>query len=131
MRMKKVVAIFLFSLYFFGSTEAYQLLKLPLLVKHYIKHKEEDPSINITAFLKLHYNKKMVVDDDFQQDMQLPFKTNNADACLVASVSMPASPVIFEYVPLPEVKNEFIMKNDLQPIHPLRSAIFQPPKNIC
>ncbi len=73
--MKEKLAVFLLVVYMFGSTDAYQLLKLPLLVGHYVKHKKESPYITPGSFFKMHYIDPQPFDDDYRQDMQLPFKT--------------------------------------------------------
>lgn len=61
--------------YLFGTTDAYQLLKLPLLVGHYVKHKRESPYMTMGSFFKMHYIDPQPFDNDYKQDMQLPFKT--------------------------------------------------------
>jgi hypothetical protein len=126
--LKKIASIFLILLFLFGSTEAYQLLKLPMLVNHFIKHKHEDASITFIGFLKMHYKKKIVVDDDFQQDMQLPFKTNDADGCLTASISLPSPRITIDILPTPVLKQKFAIHDEQ--VHPLLSEqkIFQPPR---
>jgi hypothetical protein len=74
--MRKCVAAILLALYLMGTTEAYQLLKLPVLVMHYLQHKQADPELTMAAFLQLHYNEETVFDSDWAQDMQLPFKSH-------------------------------------------------------
>lgn len=126
--MRKFISIALIALFFFGNTEAYQLLKLPLLVKHYIKHKHEDPAISFIAFLQLHYQDKTVVDADFQQDMQLPFKTNDAKMIQLASVSLPSPRISIEILPTPVVKKTLSIHHEQ--LYSLNTPhdIFQPPK---
>src|SRR5574338_1448446 len=72
--MKKVAAIFFLSLFTLSTTEAGQLLKLPLLVSHYLKHKTEGRSTNFIGFIKEHYNGNQENDSDSKEDRQLPFK---------------------------------------------------------
>jgi len=128
--MKKAAAIFLFILYLFGSTEAYQLLKLPMLVQHYIKHEKEQPGISLLAFLKMHYSKNILIDDDWQQDMKLPFKTHDSDVCMMASVSLPSHRIIFDIVPPPVVSPTFVICETNQYSFLSLQDIFQPPKSI-
>jgi hypothetical protein len=52
--VKKALAILSLSIYLFGATEAYQLLKLPLFIKHYIIHKSANKHISIAGFIKIH-----------------------------------------------------------------------------
>ena len=71
--MRRRFAYLLLALYLCTATEAYQLLKLPLLAVHFVQHCNEDPNMTIMAFLEMHYAEEMVYDEDWQQDMQLPF----------------------------------------------------------
>lgn len=81
--MRKCLAAILLGLYLLGTTEAYQLLKLPALIKHYVQHKQAEPDMTIAAFLQLHYNEDMVYDSDWMQDMQLPFKSHEDNSGLL------------------------------------------------
>ena len=125
--MKKAVALFFLLTYLFGSTDASQLIRLPLLVKHYIRHKTEDPSITVMAFLKMHYVGEQPFDADYQQDMQLPFKT-----CVDAFLVNP--PTILPEVPQLLLNNPVIVRvkhsllDDQTPLFIFPRSIFQPPK---
>lgn len=50
-------------------------MKLPVLVQHFLEHREKDPDTTLAAFLTEHYAAIDVVDDDYDRDMQLPFKS--------------------------------------------------------
>lgn len=125
--MRKWAVICLVFVYTFGTTDAYQLLKLPIMLQHFVEHRKEDPKISFTVFLRMHYADKMVVDDDFSRDMQLPFKT--AEACCVATpVSMPAQWVSIE-VPHPIVlQQEFFLFDEPVDYSLIHGDIFQPPR---
>lgn len=84
--MKRILAFVLLSLYLCASTEAYQLLKIPAFITHFIKHCQEDPDTTFKGFLAEHYANETVFDDDWMQDMELPFKT-----CEAAQLSVPAT----------------------------------------
>lgn len=53
--MKKIIAIFFLSIYFLSTTQLSQFLKVPLLVKHYVEHKEDTPNMSLVDFLVMHY----------------------------------------------------------------------------
>jgi hypothetical protein len=72
--MKKSIAFLLLALYLCASTEAYQLLKIPAFITHYIQHCNEEPDTTLKSFMAEHYSGTTVYDDDWQQDMELPFK---------------------------------------------------------
>lgn len=127
--MKKTAAIFLVSLYLFGATDAYQFLKLPAFITHFITHKHEDPSITLAEFIHLHYQGKIVIDADFQQDMQLPFKTTNTDCCVSMSVATIVPAPIEVKLQLPEQPHTtHILFNDDVPLQLSAKNIFQPPR---
>ncbi|NSL90793.1 hypothetical protein [Chitinophaga solisilvae] len=124
--MRKATAIFLFLVYLLGTTDANQLLRLPLLIEHYQKHQQEDPHITLTSFLKLHYIDEQPFDDDYQQDMQLPFKSPDA-ICMVMPTLVPAPVTLF--VPVKEILREnYLLKNEGAPMYRLPDNVFQPPK---
>lgn len=126
--MKKSVAIFLFSLYLFGATDAYQLLKLPLFVQHYLVHQRQNPDLSIAGFFQIHYNDGLlVVDDDFDQDMQLPFKATPVVFSQAINIIVPFATSI-EPVTLLEIKDVYIISNQ-QVNNPNKGrSIFQPPR---
>lgn len=75
--MKSTIVIFLSSLYLLGATEAYQLLKLPSLFEHYKTHQQFEKGLSFSKFIHMHYFEQQTYDNDYQQDMQLPFKSSN------------------------------------------------------
>lgn len=125
--MKRVIAIFFLLTYLFGGTDASQVIKFPLLVRHYIKHKQEDPSITVISFLKMHYVGKQPIDSDYQQDMQLPFKT-------CGDVFMANPPTILPAVPQLSCNSPVVIPvkhsllDDRAPLYRFPQSIFQPPK---
>jgi hypothetical protein len=127
--MKKLATIALFCIFLFGSTEAYQLLKLPLLMEHYLKHRTENPEISFISFIKLHYNKKLIIDDDWQQDQQLPFKTQqSANAFMFGFVSMPSKPISVQVLVIPYPQKTFRIEKQHVYSFTLLQDIFQPPR---
>jgi hypothetical protein len=124
--MKKWTAILLFSIYAIGSTELDQLLRLPLLVKHYIRHKEENSGITIAAFIKIHYIDKQPYDADYEEDMQLPFKTADCHCIILPSI-LPA-PITTVYNTITPALREYVLFNDHNIPIPQKDALFKPPR---
>jgi hypothetical protein len=58
-----------------ASTEFNQLLKIPVLFKHYQEHKAEDEEISFPKYLYLHYGTNHTDNGDAEKDGQLPFKS--------------------------------------------------------
>ena len=75
MIVKNKLSIFLLIIYLFSFTELSQLLKLPMLVKHFIEHTKSDPVMTFSTFIKLHYLNGSSKDADYEKDMKLPFKS--------------------------------------------------------
>jgi hypothetical protein len=127
--MQKMAAIFLLSLYLFGATDAYQLLKLPAFITHYITHKHENPNISLADFIQIHYQDQIVIDDDFQHDMQLPFKTHATDCCLSMSLAteVPLPPEI-KLQAIEQIQIIHMLYNDDIPLLLSAPSIFQPPR---
>jgi hypothetical protein len=125
--VKERMAILLLVVYLFGSTDAYQLLKLPMLVGHYVKHKRESPCMTMGSFFKMHYIDPQPFDNDYKQDMQLPFKTvlNVYGRNLPTDITI--LPRIVFRAPAENVSLQPVL-NDNIPSSILTYTIFQPPK---
>ena len=75
--MKKVVFISFLVIFLFANTELHEVLKVPLLLEHYMLHKQEDKNQSFLTFLYKHY---VLVQDHFhlQNDHDgLPLKTKD------------------------------------------------------
>lgn len=66
-------------MYLSTVTEFRQFFKINSFIEHYREHKAEDPSLSMLDFLDIHYGHGNVVDDDYEKDMKLPFKTTSSD----------------------------------------------------
>jgi hypothetical protein len=92
--LKTWISILLLSLYLVSATEFYQLLKLPLLVEHYIEHKREKSDLSVWEFLRIHYASGIDYDKDYEKDMKLPFKTHNDCADQLVAFSTPPTALL-------------------------------------
>lgn len=70
--LKHVAVILLLLLVLSVQTPFGQLLKLPLLVEHFIKHRHQN-GLSVIAFLQQHYASDHR-DADWPEDAKLPFK---------------------------------------------------------
>jgi hypothetical protein len=75
--VKKILTCLFISLYIIGTTELSQLLKIGYFIEHYIEHKSVNENLSLLEFIDIHYLQPTVIDDDYSEDMQLPFKTHN------------------------------------------------------
>ncbi|MCE9540348.1 MAG: hypothetical protein K8R85_14200 [Bacteroidetes bacterium] len=78
--MKKLIAISFVFVFLYANTEMHQLLKLPVLVHHYLEHCKEANNSSFVGFLYNHYNsEKPHSDNDHHDHQNLPFKTDCAN----------------------------------------------------
>ncbi len=128
--MKKASAILLFTIYFLSSTEAHQLLKLPVIFQHFQEHKKESKSITLLQFLDMHYMHGSPRDADYERDMQLPFKTFGDCVSVIANAYVPVTFQIVQprLIELP-AKKIFIPQDRFT--HAAYCCnIWQPPKSV-
>ncbi len=119
----------LLTVYLFSFQEFRQVLKLPTLVEHFVKHTLTDPNFSVTNFIEHHYLSGNVVDNDFEQDMKLPFKT--MDFNMFSSNAFILNKHNIEDLEQPkklftEKKSNFFYKKDF--ISEFQFSIFQPPE---
>lgn len=110
-----------------SATELYQLVKLPFLVTHYKKHKQDDPKTSLWSFLSLHYANGEVFDKDHDEDMKLPFKTNESAAHVVVMAYMPPAGISVEK-PVFIIQQVFKLFNESFHNDHFLACIWQPPK---
>ena len=126
--VKKFITISLISLYLLGATEAYQLLKVPYLVEHYKTHKQYNKGLSFSKFIDMHYLSNQTYDSDYQQDMQLPFKSSNRTISLLNFVSLfVPKQSIHPLVVFRKSKN-YILFDDEKHLSNALENIFQPPR---
>ncbi|KAA5531646.1 hypothetical protein [Paenimyroides baculatum] len=70
--MKKFLVLFIIAAYFFSTTELVQLLKVPVLINHFVEHTEEDDGMTFMDYIVHHYGGHEK-DADWETDMKLPF----------------------------------------------------------
>ncbi len=126
--MRKATTIFLTALYILGATEAYQLLKLPFLFEHYKTHQKFDQQLSFSKFIDIHYFTTATYDSDYQQDMQLPFKSSNRTVSLLNFDSYFIAKLIVEPIVLFTSQKEHPLYNDRDYASNKLDNIFQPPR---
>ncbi|MGN6265216.1 MAG: hypothetical protein ACTHM5_06060 [Ginsengibacter sp.] len=124
--MKKIVAISLLSLYLFSTTELSQLLKTPVLIQHFVEHREENKHLTLWQFLYLHYATSHGEDADHHKDRQLPFKTHHNCIAAFQNVVVPASNTIHN--PVVTLENRSLHPDDQFISSSSLSNIWQPPR---
>lgn len=72
--MKKIIIITFISSYLFLATGIGELLKVNVLIEHYLETKNEFTSLSFFSFLELHYLQDDLNSNDNEMDSKLPFK---------------------------------------------------------
>lgn len=124
--VKRMIGIFLILVHVLAYTEFHQLLKVPFLIEHFQTHKEADPSLDFFSFLEMHYIGPFVVDDDYQQDQQLPFR--NVNISLMGTNVFKSEPPTIEIAPPTELLREFHNFDEISEPQIASFDIFQPPR---
>lgn len=125
--MKKYLSILFLSVYLLSITQLGELIKLPLLVEHYLEHKQQNSNLTILNFLRIHYQAQHVFDADYDKDMKLPFKSHTNISSVVFY------PLIQEYKTIQKVnfkyKKEILYTYSFSYSSISLSSIWQPPRN--
>ena len=109
-------------------TELHQMLKLPLLVQHFMHHKAAEPNTTLWDFLKNHYQNQQPFDKDYDRDMKLPFKTMAECQSMSISTLPPMGVECPEYLPkIVEKQTYTLLDQSLLPFY--LANIWQPPRN--
>ncbi|MCB0734451.1 MAG: hypothetical protein H6608_10010 [Flavobacteriales bacterium] len=74
MRALAVILLFFFTS---SATELHQVIKLPVLIHHYLEHKHEHPHQDLANFLSDHYLNGSQHSDTHHEHNQLPFKSDH------------------------------------------------------
>lgn len=125
--MKKIGANLFLIVYLFFTTEAYQLLKAPMILQHFHEHQKKNFGITFLEFLDIHYLNGSPVDDDYDRDMHLPFKkvTHQVNPSLAYVKDLTTTQLI---IPFSSKEAEFFIfsNQNIESRNP--SSIFHPPK---
>jgi hypothetical protein len=126
--VKSTLIIFLTSLYLLGATEAYQLLKVPFLFEHFKEHKQFENGLSFSKFINMHYFQVQTYDNDYQQDMQLPFKASNRTVSMLNFVSLFVPKKIVSSAVFIVVNKSYVLFDDEKHLSLNHGNIFQPPR---
>ncbi|WP_147320002.1 hypothetical protein [Chitinophaga silvisoli] len=125
--MGKLRLYILMGLFTLHTISFDQLLKLPVLVMHYIEHRAQDGNLSVMQFLSMHYWGHDNNDNDQDRDDQLPFKKVNSTT--VHQVFTPLARIT--YLKVQAVSNIAIKypepDEDRLP-NPAASDLFRPPR---
>ena len=120
--MRTIATIFLLGLLTTSQTPLGQLLKLPVLIEHFYKHKAQE-GVSLTEFLNDHYSTEHN-DSDQSEDQELPFKS-----LVLQNIGFAVLPHIFEtdFVFAPDLPTKVMLQKFYTPQQHLY-RIFHPPR---
>ncbi|MDE3253344.1 MAG: hypothetical protein KGO92_11090 [Bacteroidota bacterium] len=116
------------SVYLLSTTELYQLVKLPVLVEHFMEHRQEDKGITLWDFLCMHYAHGIVKDADYEKDMKLPFKTHDYSVGQTITPFTPNNLSAEISKPISKIHTGFPIYQENGILPSFLSNIWQPPK---
>jgi hypothetical protein len=117
------------SVYLISLTELNQLVKIPVLIEHFIEHKEKNTELSLWQFLDMHYAHGDVKDADYDRDMQLPFKSHDGCISSLMPVFVPGSFSLILERPIPLENNNYFIYTEQFLNSAFLSSIWQPPKS--
>jgi len=125
--MRRFSAAFFLIVFLFANTELHELTKMGAFINHYKEHRQENRDLTLIDFIIIHYFSGNIVDADYAQDMQLPFKTVDCSNS-IPTVTLPL-PEFFDFNPSVLIKSRALPPYD-QSVLPSSHLddIWQPPK---
>ena len=121
--MRRILAIGFLTLHLGLFTEFHEVLRLPILVHHFIEHQAQVPEMSFFQFLAMHYKTDVAHDST---DMELPFK-DCGNSVATSVFTMPDQKVALTVVPPTHAPVFFSSYNSFIPASAL-DDIFQPPR---
>lgn len=124
--MKRVLAYSLLLLVIGETTSLNQLIKIPVLYRHFVEHNSADPNVDLYTFLEWHYWGDDANDNDNERDMQLPFKKfEHQSLTFVYAFGIKVVPHNHSW---PLIKNFGIERTRLY-FDPATASLFRPPRS--
>ncbi len=122
-----MVSLFL-VVFLFANTEMHQLLKLPVLVHHFIEHRHQNQEESLIHFLLEHYNDRSShCNDNHNDHNNLPFKTHDCATVHSTVILNTISSFVIEE-PIRISRQVAILKDKLFVSSTFLFNIWQPPK---
>lgn len=127
--MKRIIAFTLLSIYVFCTAEAHQLVKIQLLLSHFLDQKHDQHSVvTFVEFLQIHYISENSSKNHHEEDARLPFKTID-DCCIACHNLLPIQPIVIKEPKYKLMQISFVNYNSGFYINSERKGIFQPPRS--
>jgi len=123
-----MIAISFLFIFLCANTEIGELLKLPVLIHHYLEHHGDDAGISFFDFLHKHYNEERSHSSSDTEHEKLPFKNTDIGFSQITLIHQP--PILFEIkTDKPISTKENIIYSTAFHSSSHLSRIWQPPKS--
>ena len=125
--LKQFATIAMMFIFLCANTELHQLLKLPVLIHHYLEHRQKEKTITFLAFLKEHYVHEHAQASQHHHE-RLPFKSHDCPG----SHNSVADPTFGGFTLLKEQSSplqQLILYKEPFHSNTFISLIWQPPKS--
>ena len=126
--MKRCITILCLLVYFFASTEAKQLFKIPVIFQHFAEHQQEDKQLSLLAFLDMHYLHGSPYDQDYDRDMKLPFKSSGDVFSFFPCTADRMPPAYLVVCPQKKIEKHLRFSSIDRPYTSPAHNIWQPPR---
>jgi len=127
--VKSSIAISLLLLHLCATTEIHELLKAPVLIRHFIEHRSENQDLSFWGFISLHYAQGKAKPADYDKDMELPFKSIPEITCVVSMVALIPDLSSAEAGHFLQGEKKRVCRKDLIIANDFPTCIWQPPKS--
>ena len=102
---------------------------MPVLVQHFIEHRQMNSDITFWQFLNMHYATGDVKNADHDKDTELPFKAHDNCVASITNVYLPAQKISITK-PVQILENKHFKTPEQFLLSTFLSNIWQPPR-IC
>ncbi|MCS6823426.1 MAG: hypothetical protein NZ529_03960 [Cytophagaceae bacterium] len=126
--MQKSLALSLLTLYLLATTELSEVLKVPVLIHHFIEHKSQNASLSVWEFLSMHYSYDGKVHEGHDRETPLPFSSH--ENCFLSNLLYypPCLPLLMKQIVFFDLQRKNGSRSDFTFSSGYLSGIWQPPK---
>ncbi|MET3114317.1 hypothetical protein AAKU52_002051 [Pedobacter sp. CG_S7] len=123
--VNKVCLIVLFPILIL-NTYLIEVFKIPNLVSHFIQHKALDNRVDVIDFIVMHYIGDEIIDSDYKEDMELPFKKIEVHS--IIPFAIPVHHTVLEKVQFSILAAIKINPKVPEHYNPSKGCLFKPPR---
>jgi len=108
------------------NTYLIEVFKIPNLVSHFIQHRALDDKVDVIDFIVMHYIGEDHIDDDYKEDMELPFKKIEGQS--IIPFAIPVHRTVLEKVQFSILTAIKVNSKSPEHYNPSIGCLFKPPR---